>query len=210
MVNRVAYRSFPDKDEFSELYKTHTQKQLCEVYGCNESRIRKWVVHFGLVLRPQGGGNNRKFYVSVEALKSLVDVGLTNSKIAKNLGMSVSNLNKLLSKFGIKRQYNTTEYKRYARKVRQLTDVTYAKYREVLNPDHHVRTLCGVKGGYQLDHIISIRDCFDTGVSADDCAKLENLQIIPWEKNLQKRTYLAGDVSYDRLGRFDMGYSKRT
>lgn len=187
MVNKIAYNSYPDRDEFSKLYQTHTQRQLCKIYGCSELRIRKWIIHFNLQLRPQGGGNNRKFKVDGKLLLEMVSSGLTNDQIAYKLGMSVSNVNRYLKKYDIKRNYNTKEYTKYARKVRYLTESIYAKYKEILNPKCHPRTLCGVPGGYQLDHILSIRECFDAGITIEDCARLENLQMIPWEKNLQKR-----------------------
>jgi hypothetical protein len=33
------------------------------------------------------------------------------------------------------------------------------------------------------------RECFDNKLSVEDCAKVENLQIIPWEDNLKKRIF---------------------
>ena len=187
MVNKISYGSYPDKDEFTYLYKTHTQRQLCEIYGCSELRVRKWIIYFDLELRPQGGGNNRKFKIDSEELKSLVQSGKTNEDIATHYKMSISNVNRLLKKYDIKRNYNTKEYHKYARKVRHITESTYAKYVEIINPDNHPRTLCGVENGYQLDHIVSIRESFDLGISVELCADIPNLQMIPWERNLQKR-----------------------
>lgn len=187
MVNKISYRSYPDKDEFTELYQTHTQRQLCKIYGCSELRVRKWIIHFGLELRPQGGGNNRKYEVKADTLSDMVKKGLTNEQISTALGMSISNVNRYLKLYGIKRNYNTKEYTKYSRKVRRLTESIYAKYKEILNPKSYPRTLCGVPGGYQLDHILSVRECFDAGIPIEECARLENLQMIPWEKNLKKR-----------------------
>lgn len=189
MVNKIAYGSYPDKKEFSELYKTHTQRELCRIYGCAEARIRKWIIYFGLELRPQGGGNNNRYVINKEELENFVATGKSNQEIAAHYGMSISNLNRLLKKYGIKRNYNTKEYNRYARKVRLLTESTYAKYKEIINPDNVPRTLCGVDNGYQLDHIISIRECFDSGMSIEFCADVKNLQMLPWERNLQKRIF---------------------
>lgn len=189
MVNKIAYRSYPDKDEFKKLYETHTQRQLCKIYGCSELRIRKWIIHFDLELRPQGGGNNRKYVLTEETLSDMVEKGLTNEQISITLGMSISNVNRYLKLYKIKRNYNTKEYDKYSRKVRRLTESNYAKYKEILNPKSYPRTLCGVPGGYQLDHILSVRECFDAGLSIEDCARLENLQMIPWEKNLKKRKF---------------------
>ena len=46
-----------------------------------------------------------------------------------------------------------------------------------------------VENGYQLDHIVSVRECFDSGISIEMCADITNLQMIPWERNLQKRIF---------------------
>ena len=73
--------------------------------------------------------------------------------------------------------------------MRNLTESTYAKYKEIINPNNHLRTLCGEKDGYQLDHIVSVRECFDSKVSIEECADITNLQMIPWERNLQKRIF---------------------
>lgn len=189
MVNKIAYRSYPDKEEFSELYKNHTQRELCKVYGCAEARIRKWILYFELELRPQGGGNNNRYLVDKKDLEDFVAAGKSNQEIAKHYGMSVSNLKRILKSYSIKRNYSTKEYHQYARKVRNLTESTYAKYKEIINPNNHPRTLCGVKDGYQLDHIISVRECFDSKVSIEECADITNLQMIPWERNLQKRIF---------------------
>ena len=95
--------------------------------------------------------------------------------------------NKLLREYGIRKEQNIPEYRLYAHKVRYLTETNYAKYKDIINPNDHPRTLCGVDGGYQLDHINGVRECFDGGVSVEDCADYKNLQMIPWQANLQKR-----------------------
>ena len=81
------------------------------------------------------------------------------------------------------------EYRRYVGKVYRLTEETYAQYCQIINPNHYPRTLCGVEGGYQLDHIISIKRCWNEGKSPAEAASFTNLQIIPWRENLDKRTF---------------------
>jgi hypothetical protein len=48
-------------------------------------------------------------------------------------------------------------YKRYKNKVHKLSEQTYVKHIEIINPNGYPRTLCGVDGGWQLDHIKSVR-----------------------------------------------------
>lgn len=78
-------------------------------------------------------------------------------------------------------------YTRYKRKVHNLSHKIYEENIELINPNRYPRTVNGVTGGWQLDHIKSIRECFDEGISIEGCAKLENLQLLPWQQNLEKR-----------------------
>ena len=189
MTNVIGYKQLPNYDEFYQLYVVEgkSQQELGTIYKCGKLRIRQWIKKFGLKTRNQGGGNNHKFSVDKKTLLRLVTNRYTNDEIADILGMSVSNVTRLLKKHSIKRELDIPKYRKYNNKVRRLTESNYAKYKEVINPNDYPRTLCGVVGGYQVDHIIEVRECFDNGISAEDCASLENLQMIPWETNLKKR-----------------------
>ncbi len=189
MTNVVDYNQLPDKEEFIDLYVNQgkLQRELAEIYGCGKLRIRQWIKKFGLDLRPQGAGNNTRYNIEEETLKHLIKNKYTNTEIAFILGMSRSNVARLLKTHNIKREINKSEYQKYARKVRYLTETNYAKYKEMINPEDHPRTLCGVEGGYQLDHILEVRECFDKGISVEECAAAKNLQMLPWQSNLQKR-----------------------
>lgn len=189
MTNVIGYNQLPDREEFVELYVTQgkLQRELAEIYGCGKRRINQWIKKFGLELRQRGAGNHTKFSIERDKLKHLVESRYTNTEIAEILGMSRSNVARLLKVNNIRRELNISEYQKYARKVRYLTESNYAKYKEMINPNDYPRTLCGVEGGYQLDHIIEIRECFDKGISIEECAKIENLQMIPWQSNLDKR-----------------------
>jgi len=190
MTNIISYNKFPDKVEFCEMYKHMSQRALAEHYGCNKLRIRKWIDHFGLQRRTRGGGNNRKYDINCENLKSLILSGYSNQDIMSLLNIdSRSSLYKWLNKFNIKRPDTRTEYQKYCRKVRHLTEMEYDKYINIINPHKHKRTLCGVDGGYQLDHIRGVSECFKSGVSVEECSSKDNLQMIPWKENLNKRIF---------------------
>ena len=81
---------------------------------------------------------------------------------------------------------NSTEYKTYARKVHRLSSITYAENIDTINPNRYNRTLCGVEGGWQLDHITPIKECFTTGMSVEEAAHLSNLRMLPWRENLMR------------------------
>ena len=85
-----------------------------------------------------------------------------------------------------RRKPDRPAYKQYQGQVQKLTEEVYNSNIDEINPMRYHRTLCGVEGGWQLDHIESIRYCFDNGLSAEYCSRLENLQMLPWADNLKK------------------------
>lgn len=83
-------------------------------------------------------------------------------------------------------EVNVTEYKRYRNRVKSLTEAAYRNNMQIINPYKHPRTLCGVDGGYQLDHIIGIRYGYDNAIPAEIIASVDNLQMLPWKENRMK------------------------
>lgn len=81
---------------------------------------------------------------------------------------------------------NSKEYKTYARKVHRLSGKIYNENIDIINPERHPRTLNGVEGGWQLDHIMSIKECFLLGKPVEEAASLENLRMLPWKDNLMR------------------------
>ena len=56
----------------------------------------------------------------------------------------------------------------------------------LLENSHKVRGLAGTKDGYQLDHIITIRDGFEQNINPHIIGNIRNLKFISWEENLKK------------------------
>lgn len=81
---------------------------------------------------------------------------------------------------------NREEFLRYRSKVSLLSEKQYVKYKDILNPENHPRTLAGVEGGYQLDHVKSIYQCWSEGISPEEASAVDNLQMLPWIDNLKK------------------------
>lgn len=79
-----------------------------------------------------------------------------------------------------------TDYMMYMSKVRTITEKNYNNHIDEINPNRHQRTLCGVDGGYQLDHILSIKNGFEQGILPSIIAAKENLQMLPWKDNRTK------------------------
>jgi len=186
---KIKYNQTPPKKDLVELYKSNTLQEIANFYGTTKTRVRKWFDKLEIEKRPQGGGNNRKFIdlITEDELIELIKSKKTNKQIAKILGCSVSNVCRLLSRYGLKREYNLSEYKQYSNKVRRLTEKNYVKYFNIINPNNYPRTLCGVDGGYQIDHKLSVRFCYDNNISEEVCSSVSNLQMIEWSQNLNKR-----------------------
>lgn len=193
MSGRVR-KQIPDKEEFSNLClkEKYSQDKLAVYYSSSLKTIRFWILQHQLPLKPKGGGNNRKYNPNKDQIQHLVDEGNTYSEIAKILGMSLHSLGNWARKLGVVRYKNIPEYQRYKTKVYHLTEKTYVENFEELNPHKYPRTLCGIGGGYQIDHIQSVRKCFDMGWTAEQCSHKSNLQLITWQDNLQKRTWSEG------------------
>jgi len=80
----------------------------------------------------------------------------------------------------------TPEFLSYRRLVSRLTEETYVKYMNDINPNKYPRTLAGVNGGYQLDHITSVYSGFISGISVEEISNKTNLQMLPWLENVKK------------------------
>ena len=81
----------------------------------------------------------------------------------------------------------TPEYKRYARKVHGLSQKIYEQNINIINPNNYPRTRCGIDGGWQLDHIIPIKECFEKGLTPQEASQISNLRMLPWKDNLMRQ-----------------------
>ncbi len=75
------------------------------------------------------------------------------------------------------------KFKSYLSKVRVLTERTYIKHMNEINPNNYPRTLSGVEGGYQLDHKISIIYGWNNSIQPEILASKDNLQMLEWKEN---------------------------
>jgi hypothetical protein len=83
---------------------------------------------------------------------------------------------------------NSSKFQAYRTKVNWLSEKTYRKFKEIINPWDYPRTLCGIEGGWQLDHKVSVKEGFESGITVEKLSKMENLQMLPWQDNLAKRS----------------------
>jgi 5-methylcytosine-specific restriction endonuclease McrA len=80
----------------------------------------------------------------------------------------------------------TPAYKRYKGLVHRLSGYNYTESIDIINPNRYTRTLCGVEGGWQLDHIIPIKECYEKGISPEEASAISNLRMLPWKENLMR------------------------
>ena len=85
-----------------------------------------------------------------------------------------------------KRKSYTSEYLKYKREVHRLSQLTYKNNIDTINPGRLPRTIAGVSGGYQLDHIISVKEGFINNIPTDELSHVSNLRMLPWIENLKR------------------------
>ncbi len=79
-----------------------------------------------------------------------------------------------------------TKFEEYKRQVRRLSEQVYRTYKDVINPSNLKRAVAGICDGYQLDHIISIKEGFEKKIPVCEISHINNLQMLPWQENLAK------------------------
>jgi hypothetical protein len=78
-----------------------------------------------------------------------------------------------------------SDYQIYRKKVKKLTESTYKKYKNIINPNNLERVTNG-KNGFQLDHKYSIVEGFLNNVESEIISHQCNLQMLEWYDNRVK------------------------
>jgi hypothetical protein len=139
---------------------------ICD--DCSADFKRKWVyVCWKDTMKHRCRSCTRKFHGSIQGKKRFGS-------------------NPLFGKKNHRWRPDRTKFNRYAKLVRRRTDRIYLLYTEEINPLNLPRAISGVDGGYQVDHIISVRKAFDIGMTVEDASAKENLQMLPWLDNALK------------------------
>ena len=81
---------------------------------------------------------------------------------------------------------NIEELQKFRKRVENLTEIEYKKYKDIINPNNHPRQMGNIEGAYQLDHKISVKYGFDNGISPEVLSHYTNLQILTWKDNRAK------------------------
>ena len=78
------------------------------------------------------------------------------------------------------------DFGKYRNRVSTRTKKNYELYKEQINPNNLILGKAGINGAHHIDHIVSVREGFEKGISVEKIANASNLQVIPWLDNIRK------------------------
>lgn len=183
-------------------------QKISELYGVSKSPIKRVLKNENLIRK--GYSNGKKIELSEYQTTKIKDLYLCEFKnsieIANQLDLKKSFVDKHLANCGYRRnrsegvsvglvtRHRGIKYNDYLKIIDQLhkykSDVMkitrQQPIRELLNYDK--RGVSGIEGSYHLDHKFSISEGFKNNISSDIIGNVKNLEFIPWDENLKKRT----------------------
>lgn len=168
-------------------------------------------------VRKKRGGISEKFKSDKlfnNVLYIYYDLDKTLIEIAKEVGISFETLNKMLKYRNLpklkrnKKEFN--RFKSYKKTFKSRYGISYDEYLKTKSEFYKYKSRVkyytqktikewGVfigdlnkvgrgKGFHHVDHIVSIKDCFDYGVDPKIVSDIINLRVIPEEENLSKNS----------------------
>jgi len=78
------------------------------------------------------------------------------------------------------------DYRDYKNAVYRLSQKVYEENIKIINPNNYPRTRMGVEGGWQLDHIKPVIECFKEKITIEEASDISNLRMLPWKENLMR------------------------
>ncbi len=184
-------------------------------FGVSNQPIKSVLRKLGLLRSGTSSGIKTVLTIEQhEMIKRLYSIEYKNIKeIALSLGLTESFVNKYLSTTGYRRSKSLGTTVGQLRKFSQLTPDEYLrrlpelkKYRRsvlkitgkqpintLINFDK--RGVSGTSGAYHLDHKFSILEGFKHNISPEVIGGIANLEFIPWEENIKKRTRCSINLS---------------
>lgn len=128
--------------------------------------------------------------VNINNLANRLSICKKCSDIEK--GIRLYNHNQQSEKI-IRYKATLNEFQKYKCQVHTISRINNIKYKDIINPDNLPIGKAG-SGLYQVDHILSIRYCFDNNISIEDCASIKNLRVIPASENISKGAKISLDT----------------
>jgi transposase-like protein len=178
------------------------------IYNVSKTVIKNIIKNEG-TLR-EGYSDGKKIDLTEEQKEIIKDLYLNEYKnsfeIGEKLDLTTSFIDKYLC---------STDYRRNVSEgvsvglIRRYRDINYGEYLKIENdykkyksdvmkvtnqqpinelPNYKKRGNSGVLGSYHLDHKYSILEGFKNKISPKIIGGIKNLEFIPWEENIKKRT----------------------
>jgi len=183
-------------------------KKISNLYGVSVVPIKRILKDANLLRK--GLSNGKKIELSDEQ-KSLIkflylEKYKNTNEISSQIGLTKSFVDKYLTNCGYRRdksngasvglvnRYHGIKYDEYLKIIPDLDkyklDVVKITRQQPIHNllNYDKRGNSGVEGSYQLDHKFSISEGFKNGVPAEIIGGIKNLEFIPWEENIKKRT----------------------
>lgn len=176
--------------------------------GVSSTPIKRTLKEIGMLKK--GKSNGIKISLTSGQEKKIKNLYLKQYKscneIGKEMGLTASFVDKYLSKcefrrdkgkaasIGLVKRYHNMDYNEYLDNI----DIYYKYELEVFRvtrqqmiknlPNYKNRGNSGVDGAYHLDHKFSIIEGFKNNIKPEIIGNIKNLEFIPWEENIKKRT----------------------
>tara|TARA_Y100000296_G_C5028518_1_gene183573 strand:- start:21 stop:611 length:591 start_codon:yes stop_codon:yes gene_type:complete len=169
----------------------NTNMDIKDRFGCGEIQGTRWRQKLGIEVQAGRKKGKSMPQLCVKKLKPCKICGAQhyNKDYCSRKCVSAAGLgtgprpNTRGPRYHLRRD-DVPKYRQFANEVHRLSEKTYQENIDKLNPEGHPRTLNGIDGGHQLDHITTVREGFDKGISPQELSQLNNLRIITWEENI--------------------------
>lgn len=92
----------------------------------------------------------------------------------------------------LRRVHDPKSWKQYQNDCHYASTKVFEANLQLFNPSGQERTVAGVEGGYQLDHILPKAVGYKLNIPYELISHIDNLQFIPWEQNRGHGAKLKG------------------
>jgi hypothetical protein len=171
----------------SNILKKKMEKTMFELYGVahssqleifNQKRINTWIKQYGV-------DNPSKCEEIKNKIKRVLfeRYGVENAFLIN--GVPEKAIQGKIKNGWIIPDCFLNDYQIYRKKVKNLTEKNYKKYKHIVNPQNFERITNG-KIGYQLDHKFSVLEGFLNNIEIEIIAHPSNFEMLLWKANRNK------------------------
>ena len=216
MSKKIIFTEF----EIGKIKSPYSDGLSCEKIGkemgISKQPIKGMLHNLGLIRK--GYSTGVKLNITNEQKDKIREMYLgyySISEIAYSVGLSKPMIDKLLQNSGYRRdkssgvsiglvkRYRGMKYDDYMKIVNEfyqyeLEVLKITRRQQIESLQHFLkRGSSGVNGAYHLDHKYSIIEGFKNNINPNIIGDIKNLEFIPWEENIKKRTKCS--ITIDEL-----------